>query len=213
MTIIARAMTQTLCALALTLWFIGAALAQPVPLLNANTPVDWWFVFKFNAHSGPGCTGKKLSACIFGGTAQDYATYDKKTVIFGQQFAFASSTNSTITAPASPPGNTCLGDSADDPVGATYAQIFKSASFFYVVWNDQFDGSPMPDRASRWGHSKGVLAWDKNGDGVVMQVSTPLPAARVYRARMTATRSAASTTMTSMSVSTSSRSSSTRTIC
>ena len=173
MTIIARAMTQTLCALALTLWFIGAALAQPVPLLNANTPVDWWFVFKFNAHSGPGCTGKKLSACIFGGTAQDYATYDKKTVIFGQQFAFASSTNSTITAPASPPGNTCLGDSADDPVGATYAQNFKSASFFYVVWNDQFDGSPMPDRASPWGHSKGVLAWDKNGDGVVMQVSTP----------------------------------------
>ena len=100
MTIIARAMTQTLCALALTLWFIGAALAQPVPLLNANTPVDWWFVFKFNAHSGPGCTGKKLSACIFGGTAQDYATYDKKTVIFGQQFAFASSTNSTINSTA-----------------------------------------------------------------------------------------------------------------
>ena len=59
MTIIARAMTQTLCTLALTLWFIGAALAQPVPLLNTNTPVDWWFVFKFNAATGHGCTGQK----------------------------------------------------------------------------------------------------------------------------------------------------------
>ena len=72
-----------------------------------------------------------------------------------------------------PPGNSCVGDSADDPVGATYGQIFKSASYFYVVWNDQFYGAPMPTRDGPWGHSKGMVAWDKNGDGVVMQVSTP----------------------------------------
>ena len=28
---------------------------QPMPLLAAGHPVDWWFVFKFNAASFPGC--------------------------------------------------------------------------------------------------------------------------------------------------------------
>lgn len=155
-----------------SLW-AAAALAQtaPAPLLKAGTPVDWWFVFKFNAATGPGCTGKMKPACITGGKPQDYATYDKK-VVFGQQFAVASSANPTLTAPSAPPGNTCLGDSVADPVGATYSQIY-TGSFFYVVWNDQFDGAPMPDRGSPWGHSKGIVAWNKNGDGMVMQVSTP----------------------------------------
>ena len=171
---IASATTRGLCAAILSLWCAGVALAQnpPRPLLNANTPVDWWFVFKFNAATGPGCTGKKTPVCITGGTPQKYADYDG-TVQFGQHFAFASSANPSLTAPASPPGNTCLGSSVDDPVGATFSQIYNSASTFYVVWNDQFYASPMPTRASPWGHSKGVVAWDKNGDGVVMQVSTP----------------------------------------
>jgi hypothetical protein len=170
----ARAMTRGLYAVAFSLWCIGAVLAQsaPQPLLNANTPVDWWFVFKFNAATGPGCTGQKTPACIFGGKPGKYADYDG-TVQWGQHFAVASSANPTLSAPASPPGNTCVGDSVDDPVGATYSQIYNSASYFYVVWNDQFYASPIPNRDSPWGHSKGIVAWDKNGDGVVMQVSTP----------------------------------------
>ena len=36
------------------------------PLLKADTPVDWWFVFKFNAESFPGCGGAQRS-CPFGG--------------------------------------------------------------------------------------------------------------------------------------------------
>ena len=170
-----RVCADTLCVAALSILWICGALAQspPQPLLNADKPVDWWFVFKFNAATGPGCSGKKLPTCIFGGKPQDYATYDKQTVLFGQQFAVASSANPTLTAPSPPPGNTCLGNSVDDPVGATYSQIYNSTSFFYVVWNDQFDSSPMSDRGEPWGHSKGILAWDKNGDGVVMQVSTP----------------------------------------
>jgi hypothetical protein len=170
----ARAMMRALSAVALLVWCAGAALAQnaPQPLLNASTPVDWWFVFKFNAATGPGCVGKKTPSCIFGGKPGDYANYDK-TVQFGQQFAVASNLNPTLTAPSPPPGNTCLGDSVDDPVGATYGQIYKSTSFFYVVWNDQFDNSPMPDRDGPWGHSKGIVAWDKDGNGMVMQVSTP----------------------------------------
>jgi hypothetical protein len=37
----ARAMTRAMSAVALLVWCAGIALAQPVPLLNANTPVDW----------------------------------------------------------------------------------------------------------------------------------------------------------------------------
>lgn len=163
--------TRAIGAVVFSLWCAGAALAQPQPLLKANTPVDWWFVFKFNAATGPGCTGQKTPACIFGGKPGKYADYDG-TVQWGQHFAFASSANPTLSAPTLPPGNTCVGDSVDDPIGATYSKIFNG-NYFYVVWNDQFYASPMPTRASPWGHSKGIVAWDKNGDGVVMQVSTP----------------------------------------
>jgi hypothetical protein len=43
------------------------------------------------------------------------------------------------------------------------------------VWNDQFYGDPkMPcGSCSRWGHSKGILAWDDAGNGLVFQVTTP----------------------------------------
>ena len=69
----ARAMTRAMSTVALLVWCAGIALAQPVPLLNANTPVDWWFVFKFNAETGPGCPSKKIPACIFGGNPGAYA--------------------------------------------------------------------------------------------------------------------------------------------
>jgi len=30
-------------------------ITAPAPLLSKGHPVDWWFVFKFNAKSFPGC--------------------------------------------------------------------------------------------------------------------------------------------------------------
>jgi hypothetical protein len=66
------------------------------------------------------------------------------------------------------PSNTYLGDTVDDPVGATYSQIYNNASYFYVVWNNQFYASPIPNRDSAWRHFKGIVAWDKNGNGMVM---------------------------------------------
>jgi deoxyribonuclease II len=42
-----------------------------------------------------------------------------------------------------------------------------------VLWNDQFDGDPIHTQESPTGHSKGMLAWNADGNGVVMQVSTP----------------------------------------
>jgi len=129
------------------------------PLLEAGRPVDWWFVFKFNSASFPSCGGAQRS-CPFGGDVQSYRH-------FSQQFAYASSANHQLQQ-----GGGCVGDTTTDPVGATFSEVYNG-NFFYVVWNDQFYGDPMNTEAAPAGHSKGLLAWDVNGNGLVLQVSTP----------------------------------------
>ncbi len=138
--------------------FVGNA-APPVPLLEKGQPVNWWFVFKFNARTFPGCGDER--ACLFGGTARDYGGQ------FSQQFVYASSKDPTLHK-----GAVCLGATTTDPVGATFDQVYNG-SYYYVLWNDQFHGDPLPDRSGSWGHSKGLVAWDDSGEGFVMQVSTP----------------------------------------
>src|SRR5438132_11689181 len=92
-------------------WCIVSLGAKPArvatPLLKADTPVDWWFVFKFNAESFPGCGGAQR-ACPFGGTVQHYGE-------FSQQFAYASSATHTLQQ-----GGGCVGDTTTDPLGATF---------------------------------------------------------------------------------------------
>lgn len=132
----------------------------PTPLLKSGQAVDWWFVFKFNAGSFPGCAGGAQRACTFGGTVQKYDN-------FSQQMIYASS-----AAPALQAGGGCLGDAATDPVGATFGEVYNG-KFFYVLWNDQFDGDPVKNQDAPYGHSKGMLAWNADGAGFVMQVSTP----------------------------------------
>jgi hypothetical protein len=144
--------------------FWGVALAAadalaPVPLLQSGQPVDWWFVFKFNAASFPECGGPQR-ICPFGGTVQPYGS-------FGQQFAFASSADGTLRQ-----GGGCAGDTTTDPLGATFDQVYNG-KFFYVLWNDQFYGDPIQTQFSPAGHSKGMLAWNDDGNGMVLQVSTP----------------------------------------
>lgn len=136
-----------------------AAQEAPVPLLSSGQPVDWWFVFKFNAESFPECGGAQRT-CAFGGTVQRYKT-------FSQQFAFASSADHSLQT-----GGGCIGDTTVDPLGATFGQVYNG-SFFYVLWNDQFYGDPLKDKDAPRGHSKGMLAWNNNGTGMVLQVSTP----------------------------------------
>lgn len=144
-------------------WGTGLLAAQgpiaPVPLLASGQPVDWWFVFKFNTQNYPGCGGAQR-ACLFGGSVQPYQNY-------GQQFAFASSLDGTLRM-----GGGCAGDTTTDPLGATFAQVYNG-KFYYVLWNDQFYGDPMATTFAPAGHSKGMLAWNDNGDGMVLQVSTP----------------------------------------
>jgi hypothetical protein len=136
------------------------AVSVPTPLLKSGEPVDWWFVFKFNAASHPGCAGTAKVACSFGGTPQSYRE-------FSQQFVYASSTHRTLQQ-----GGGCIGDSTTDPLGATFDQVYNG-SLFYVLWNDQFYGDPINTQSAPAGHSKGMLAWDKDGGGFVLQVSTP----------------------------------------
>jgi hypothetical protein len=141
----------------------------PAPLLTVGHPLSWWFVFKFNSAAFPECGAGAQRQCPFGGTPQNYPSP------FGQQFVYASS-----EAPALQQGNGCAGDTDADPVGATFGEVYNG-SFHYVVWNDQFYDDPPIARAgcsktncsAPWGHSKGMVAWNDAGDGLVMQVSTP----------------------------------------
>ncbi|MEA2930566.1 MAG: hypothetical protein QOG38_2994 [Hyphomicrobiales bacterium] len=164
---IARAIVLGIALIALPAGALAADPA-PVPLLAKEKPVDWWFVFKFNASKFAGC-GKDVPGdrdCRFGGAPR---TRDN----FGQQFAFASSANGELVS-----GKDCVGTTTEDPVGATFDQVYNG-SFNYLLWNDQFYGDPKGvvcssgQCAGRWGHSKGMLAWNDAGEGFVMQVSTP----------------------------------------
>ena len=143
----------------------GAA-EGPTPLIAKGHPVDWWFVFKFNSVKFPGCGHNQAhpQICPFGGTPQSYKD--------GQQFAFASSESPHLAQ-----GDGCVGTTEQDPLGATYDEIYNGR-FHYVVWNDQFKGDPNvagcgANCNSPWGHSKGMTAWDDSGNAIVLQVTTP----------------------------------------
>ncbi|MCX6599611.1 MAG: hypothetical protein NTV70_24925 [Acidobacteria bacterium] len=150
-------MTAALIAITLSMTAWGAA---PAPLVAKGRAVNWWFVFKFNTGTAPGCAGTAARVCRFGGAVQEA---DK----FSQQFVFASNKSPVLRE-----GGGCVGNTTEDPVGATFDQIYNG-QYFYVVWNDQFHGRPIANRSGSAGHSKGILAWDESGNGVVMQVTTP----------------------------------------
>jgi hypothetical protein len=142
----------------------------PCPMAAKDQPVMWWFVFKLNAKSFPAC-GSGTRSCPFGGTVQTTSAYSK----FGQQFVFATSDHDNLEEGTSG----CLGDSTTDPVGASFDEIYNG-NFFYAIWNDQPYGDPSISECtsngncgSPWGHSKGIVAWNTDGEGFVMQVSTP----------------------------------------
>lgn len=122
----------------------------------------WVFAYKFNAASYP--TTATLTSCLFGGTPETYVS--------SQRYVVADFAHSSLRD-----GPGLIGTSTFDPVGATFAQIYASGLNF-VVWNDQFYRHPPitgcgDSCGGPWGHSKGVIAWDDRGRGVVLQVTTP----------------------------------------
>jgi hypothetical protein len=143
----------------------------PVPLLAAGRQVNWWFVFKLNAKEFPGCgAAVEQRACAFDGGRLP----PKFSEGYGQQFVYASSADSTLKQ-----GSGCAGETATDPLGATFGNIYNG-DFNYLVWNDQPKGHPSIAGCTQdgncnapWGHSKGLLAWGDDGQGVFLQVTTP----------------------------------------
>lgn len=156
------------CAAALVVTFSAAsAAAGPEPRLDKTHPVAWWFAYKFNAATAPNALSDPARDCTFGG-GQPYQYKSE----FSQTYAVASAADPTLKA-----GPGLIGVGEGNPVGATFAQIYNGA-VSYVVWNDQFKDHPMFPGCSAfcgapWAHAKGVIAWDDNGEGVVLQVTTP----------------------------------------
>jgi hypothetical protein len=138
----------------------------PAPLLEQGKPVEWWFVYKFNAQTFPSCGPDEDTAvrvCPYGGKPASYRN--------SQQFVLASSEKASLAA-----NDGCAG--TIDPVGTTFDEIYNG-KFHYLIWNDQFYQDPKIRACSAnscggsWGHSKGMLAWNDEGEGVVVQVTTP----------------------------------------
>ena len=160
-----RILSKVLVALALTIGSATVAVAQaaaPSPFVNQGQPATWVFSFKMNVATFP--TTGQLTHCLFGGTPEP----DRSS----QQYIFASQ-----SSPALRDGPGLIGTSTADPVGATFAAIYASGLNF-VIWNDQFYRHPAITGCSEscsgpWGHSKGIVAWDSQGRGVVLQVTTP----------------------------------------
>jgi hypothetical protein len=136
------------------------------PLAGKNQPVDWFFAFKFNSASFPGCANAPAvgSAGLFGGKVKQYPQYS-------QQYLLASSKHPTLVKQ-----DACLGATESDPLGSTFAQVYLGTHYYYAIWNDQFYDDPKQlgkSKGKPWAHSKGMLAWDDNGNGFALQVSTP----------------------------------------
>ena len=144
-----------------------ASLPAPTPLAGRNQPVDWMFAFKFNYGSFPGCTddGKVPDRVPPGSSVEPSQPYPHG---HSQQYVYATSARPTLVK-----GQGCLGATLDDPLGATFAQVYNRPGYFYVLWNDQFYGQPIETLLGPWGHSKGMVAWNAQGQGMVLQVSTP----------------------------------------
>lgn len=145
---------------------VTGAAAAPAPLITKDKPVDWWFVYKFSAPTDPTSPTDSGRDCPFGGTVQAYPRG------FSQAYALASSYDPIVKS-----GTGLVGVSDRDPVGATFGAMYSGA-FSYVVFNDQFeDAPPVPGCVnycdSPWAHSKGMVAWDDQGNGIVIQVTTP----------------------------------------
>jgi len=151
-------------------------LATIAPKLGDGSDADWWFAYKLNAASFPNCSTTR--ECSFGGTVQDYH-YG-----YGMQYLLASNSGGATEKMAL--NTNCIGSGAD-PIAKTFDQIYGGAAPNYVIWNDQFYLEPQikldpvcstysnhsNSCGAPWGHSKGAMAWDADGNGFIMQVTTP----------------------------------------
>jgi hypothetical protein len=157
----------------------SSCVADIAPKLGDGSTVDWFFAYKLQSDAFPNCSTER--ECIFGGTVQNSGGYYYG---WGMQYLLASNVNGTTQEMSL--NTDCIGTGAD-PVAQTFQQIYGGSAPNYILWNDQFYREPSitlspecstyssdPTSCSApWGHSKGALAWDADGNGFVMQVTTP----------------------------------------
>ena len=55
---------------------------------------------------------------------------------------------------------------------ATFAQVYNTDGYNYILWNDQFYDNPMKTEGGPFGHAKGMAAWNDEGEGFVLQKLT-----------------------------------------
>ena len=162
---------------------------------------DWWFIFKVNTAFGemypnsstcfksyyPKVITKDNRSCPFDSNkippTDGYWYYG-----WNLDYYLATSHNPSLQFQ-----NGCLG-SSKGPLENLFSKIYNGNNY-YVIWNDQFKGdpdtSPLDTPENRkytygksacpnggdcfnpWGHSKGVISWDENGNGIMLQVTTP----------------------------------------
>jgi hypothetical protein len=91
----------------------GKPASAPAPLLKDGQPVEWWFGFKFNAGSFPGCGGAQR-ACLFWRHGSNIQRGIRPTVRLCRQ-----------RRPHTRTGGGCPGDTTTDPVGTTFNQVYK----------------------------------------------------------------------------------------
>ena len=113
-----RSLVIVICILALH--HLVSAATPLGPLLAAHKPVDWWFVFKFNAATFPGDESMEPAPTIFGGTPTNYHGG------FCLAYAYASSADSTLRM-----GTNYIGLSLNDPLGATFDQIYHGTCIMF----------------------------------------------------------------------------------
>ncbi len=152
-------------------------LPPPTPLIAPGKPVEWLFAFKFNAAFAVEFPEDEQGSDLEvrplfdkddpSEEARHHKTFAGKHC---QQYVFATNESPTLAK-----GAGCLGatEGWNDPLAATFGNVYRTEGYYYVVWNDQFKGHPIDNKMSPWGHSKGMLAWNEDGEGMVLQVSTP----------------------------------------
>jgi hypothetical protein len=136
----------------------------PAPVSGDGQAQQWMFIWKMNAAIFPSKADDDRP-CPFGGEAKPYPR-------FSQQYIWASSGQPSLQN-----GPGLAGTGVTDPLGATFDRIYRGG-YHFVVWNDQFYQHPQiagcsDSCSSPWGHSKGVLAWNDAGEGMILQVTTP----------------------------------------
>ena len=140
------------------------ALGNVQPLDPNGNPVDWWLALKL-----------PTSAFPQGGCCENAACPSSSKTSAGLCYLYADANNPQFTF------RTCLGQPGQsDPLSNTLNQVWLLNGIQFQLWNDQWGDGQMHDPNNKsqgcnapGAHSKGALAYDTDGNGWYLNLSTP----------------------------------------